>query len=122
MFAMRQGVNLVHEDYYEQGADHSTQMDIDARSAAFRESIQSRVAGDGLMVSVHKELAVKIDSGSLLMFRPSNSSLDYRMSFMRVDTILAVPGTELVTGRYILKLNWFSGGTEYAYEETVYIE
>ena len=30
-FAMRQDVNLVHEDYYEQGVDYSAQMDIGPR-------------------------------------------------------------------------------------------
>ena len=40
-FAMRQDVSLVHEDYYEKGADHSQQMLVEARSAPYGNDIST---------------------------------------------------------------------------------
>ena len=38
-FAMRQDVNLVHEDYYEKGVDYERQMNAEARSVVYRDSV-----------------------------------------------------------------------------------
>jgi len=121
-FAMRQDVNLVHEDYYEQGADYSAQMDVDARSAEYKDSFKTFVADGSLVVDFEKSLAMSIDSGSVLLFRPSSSSLDVSMPFGLMGNSLKIPRSNLITGRYILKLRWYSGGLKYEVDRTIYIQ
>jgi len=121
-FAMRQDVNLVHEDYYEQGVDYSAKMDIDARSAKYKDAFRTYSEDESLVVDFEPSLALNIDSGSVLMFRPSNSSLDFNMPFDQMESSLKIPRSNLVTGRYILKLSWYSKGLKYEIDETIYIE
>ena len=40
-FAMRQSVDLVHEDYYERGVDHTSQMEVEKRSAPYQQAIHA---------------------------------------------------------------------------------
>ena len=121
-FAMRQDVNLVHEDYYEQGVDYSAQMDVDARSVEYKNAFTTYTEDESLVLDFKTSLTLSIDSGSVLLFRPSNSSLDFNMPFGKMESSLKIPGSNLVTGRYILKLSWYSKGLLYEIDETIYIE
>ena len=38
-FAFTQDVNLVHKDYYEKGVNYTEQMEINARSIAYQDSV-----------------------------------------------------------------------------------
>lgn len=121
-FAMRQDVNLVHEDYYKKGADYSSQMDVNARSTAYVDSFSTYLEEGMLVVDFDNSLALSIDSGSLLIFRPSNSSLDVSMPFGQTEEALKIPRSNLITGRYILKLSWYAEGLKYEVDKTIYIE
>jgi len=121
-FAMRQDVNLVHEDYYEQGVDYSAQMEVEARSAIYKDSLKTYMEDETFVVGFKKSLASRIDSGSVLLFRPSSSSLDVSIPFGQTDSTLIIPMSNLVTGRYILKLSWYSKGLKYKVDETIYIQ
>jgi len=122
IFAMRQDVNLVHEDYYEKGVDYSNQMEVDARSVKFKESIQTHMDKKLLFVDIDASLAARIDSGNLLLFRPSNSNLDLTMPFKQVESPLMIPKAELFPGRYILKINWYMKGLKYQVDKTIFIQ
>jgi nitrogen fixation protein FixH len=118
-FAMRQEVNLVHKDYYERGVDYGEQMKAEARSAAFRDSIQTYFESQFLVVDLSRLESVKIDSGSVLLYRPSSRSLDLKMTLDAAAEIIRIPGEELIRGRYILKLNWYSEGLNYEVDKAV---
>lgn len=121
-FAMRQDVNLVHEDYYEQGVDYSAQMEVDARSIEYENAFTTYTENESLVVDFETSLALSIDSGSVLLFRPSNSSLDYSMPLDLSESSIKIPRSKLITGRYILKLNWYSKGLKYEVDKTIYIQ
>ncbi len=122
VFAMRQDVNLVHKDYYEQGVDYSRQMEVNARSVEFKEAIQSGTDETSLWVDFEATLAVSIDSGNLLFFRPSNSRLDLIMPFKKIDSRLIIPKSELFPGRYILKITWYVEQVKYEVDKTIFID
>ena len=119
VFAMRQEVNLVHEDYYERGVDYGAQMKAEARSAVYGDSIETYFENQSLVVDLSHLESVKIDSGSVLLYRPSSRSLDYKMPLVYSDRILRIPREELIRGRYILKLSWYSGGLEYEVDKAL---
>ena len=121
VFAMRQDVNLVHDDYYEKGVDYTNQMEVEARSIEYFDSIQTFEENGSFLVQFESNLALSIDSGNLLMFRPSSSSLDLNMPFNLSGNTLYISREDLVPGRYILKLSWFSGGLEYQVDKTISI-
>lgn len=120
-FAMRQDVSLVHEDYYEKGADHSQQMLVDARSVQFQNHISTQLNQGVLQIDIEQSLAAKMDSARFHLYRPSDSNYDILQSFEATQSPLIIPGEELVSGRYILKVYWSSGGLNYEIDQTVFI-
>jgi len=120
-FAMRQDVNLVHEDYYEKGVDYEAQMNAEARSVTYRDSISSHIEEAFLVVTFQGSQQMQIDSANVLLFRPSSSSLDIRMPFEFRQGSTKVPATELYKGRYILKLSWYSEGLKYEVDKAIVI-
>jgi hypothetical protein len=120
-FAMRQDVNLVHEDYYEKGVDHSAQMEVDARSQVFKDAVQPGLEEGSLVVHFSTSLAASIDSGNVLLYRPSDRNLDTNYPLDLSGNAFKIPKTDLAMGRYILKLEWYSGGLEYNVDKAVEI-
>ena len=122
VFAMRQEVSLVHEDYYERGVDHTGQMEKEVRSEPYRNSIFTRSEPENLVIYVDSALASAMDSASVLLFRPSNPSLDLQFSFNPSANALQVPRKRLEMGRYILEMGWSSEGLDYEVEIPVFVE
>ncbi len=120
-FAMRQDVSLVHEDYYEKGADHSQQMLVDARSAQYKNAIETQMKEGVLLIDIEASLATKMDSARFHLYRPSDSKYDILETFEASDSPLIIPGDELITGRYILKVYWSWDGLNYEIDQSVFI-
>jgi hypothetical protein len=122
-FAMRQEITLVHDDYYERGVEHSDQIKVSERSAAYSEALYTHQDESYLSVGVDSALAMEMDSARLLLFRPSNKSLDLNSEFDASRGELLIPKEDLTKGRYILKLSWSAnGGLKYELERTIVIE
>lgn len=122
VFAMRQDVDLVYDDYYEKGVDYSSQMEVDSRSAGFGDSIQTHMDEKLIYIDIESSITSGIDSGNLLLFRPSSSSLDVSFPFEQIESPLMIPKTELFPGRYILKIHWYARGLKYQVDKTIIIE
>jgi hypothetical protein len=119
IFAMRQEVNLVHKDYYEQGVDYTEKMNINSRSSEFREKIQINFDNEYLIVGFEESLVAKIDSGNVLLYRPSSSRMDVSYPLAFFGESLKIPKNNLIPGRYILKLSWYSEGLKYEVDKPV---
>lgn len=120
-FAMRQNVSLVHEDYYEKGVDHSEQMQVEARSAQYVNSIGTQIHSGGLQIDIKDSLALRMDSARFQLYRPSDSKYDILSPFEPAERSLFIPGEELIPGRYILKIYWTWEGLDYELDQAVFI-
>jgi len=121
IFAFSQDVNLVHKDYYEKGVDYSDQMNVSERSELYNAFFQIRQEDDFLILQFNQELSFEIDSGKILFYRPSNSKHDLRLELEPRDSLVIVPKSDLIPGRYIVKLYWYSGGLKYEIDKPVNI-
>lgn len=122
VFASRQQVNLVHKDYYEKGVDYSEQMRVLERSKPFNHSISINPDKDFLKVNIEPELASKIDSGSMYLYRPSNKDQDMTASVSAHSSSVQFKKTDLINGRYILKFSWYTDGTKYEVSRPVNVQ
>lgn len=113
IFAFRQNVDLVDEDYYERGADYTTQMEIDARSAKYVDLIQTQTTEENIRIGFNIIPDFRIDSGNIQLYRPSDKKLD--ISFIIEESTISwdIPLDELYSGRYVLNLCWYSEGLQY---------
>jgi hypothetical protein len=122
IFALRQDVNLVHKDYYDKGVDYTDQMNINSRSAQFQDKIRIETKDEYLIISFEESLVTNIDSGKVLLYRPSNSNQDVLFPMTFSDNSIKIPKENLISGRYILKLSWYSDGLKYEIDKTVNIQ
>ena len=122
IFAMSQDVNLVHKDYYEKGVDYTNKMNVDARSTQFEDKIQIDNSNGYLLVRFEESLVANIDSGKVLLYRPSNSKQDVLFPMTFSENTLRIPKENLISGRYILQLSWYSEGLKYYIDKLVNIE
>ena len=122
IFAMNQDVNLVHKDYYEKGVDYTDKMNIDARSTQFSDKIQIDYNDEYLLIDFEDSLFANIDSGKVLLYRPSNSNQDVLFPMTFSESVIKIPKENLITGRYILKLSWYSDGIKYDIDKPVDIQ
>lgn len=113
IFTLKQGVNLVHKDYYEKGVDFSAEMKVRERSLAYNDKFSIIEMGKYLVVDIEDELSAQIDSGKMLMFRPSDNKEDVEISIEPHSDKITFAKNRMITGRYILKIEWYSAGKKY---------
>lgn len=121
-FAMRQSVSLVHEDYYERGVDHTSQMELEERSAPYREAVRAVQQNGSLQISLIDSVAIQVDSARIQLYRPSDEKMDLSYPFEPKRGALLIPGERLVAGRYILTMTWYSEGLTYEVGQPVNIQ
>jgi len=119
IFAMRQDVNLVHKDYYEKGVDHTDKMNVDARSTQFGDKIQIDYTNEYLLIRFEESMVASIDSGKVLLYRPSSSKQDAQFPMIFSENVIKIPKENLISGRYILKLSCYSEGLKYDIDKPV---
>ncbi len=119
IFAMRQDVNLVHKNYYEKGVDYTDQMNTNARSANLTDSIRVSISKNQILVGFEGFLASAIDSGKVHLFRPSSSKLDIFLPMEFSGNNLIIENQNMLRGRYILKLSWYSEGLKFEVDKPI---
>lgn len=122
VFASRQQVNLVHKDYYEKGVDYSEQMRVIERSKPFAHDFETNSENEFFIVSIKESLSQKIDSGMVLMFRPSDKDKDISTKITGNTSRLEFDKHALLNGRYILKFSWYSEGLKYEIDRPVNVQ
>ena len=122
VFTVNQGVNLVHKDYYDKGVDHTEEMKVRERSLAFSNDFELINLDNYFVVDISENLSGKIDSGNMLMFRPSDNKKDVEILFGKHPDKITFSKADLISGRYILKINWFSEGKKYELNRPVNVQ
>ena len=122
IFAARQQVNLVHQDYYEKGVDYSEQMRVNERSKPFLHALSVNSTNEFFIVSIEESLAEKIDSGTVLMFRPSDKTKDVSARLLAKSSKMEFNKQALMHGRYILKFTWYVDGIRYEIDQPVNVQ
>lgn len=121
IFSLKQNRDLVTENYYESGADYTSQMEISERSLPFADSIDVIIATSQIKISLPISVSKKSTSIESYFYRPSDKSDDYKVSSEEgVDTIM-IDRVYLKRGRYILKLTWTMEGEPFLVEKEIFI-
>jgi len=113
VFAFRQEVNLVEEDYYEKGVDYGEQMKVIERSKAYTGLLETAQEGEVFHVRFDDVLTAELDSGTVLLYRPSSKRYDISFELEQGMKELQVKREDLIRGRYELKMDWWMKGEQY---------
>jgi hypothetical protein len=114
--------DLVEPDYYEKGLEYQKQLGKIQPTAADSPVISYDEITHILTLSFSKEGAASIDSGSILFFKPSDAQQDFRVK-MNLDNIKRqqIDDKRLGKGFWRLKIDWFSEGKNYYYEDVLLV-
>ena len=113
LFALRQNVDLVSDDYYQKGAKYSDQISINQRSRAYQDSIQISQTDIQVLVTLSKTLALSADSVQVYFFRSSDKIKDIRLNFNKPGSPLLVEKNLLSHGRYQVFVTWRNFGERF---------
>jgi len=100
---MSRNLNLVHENYYVKGANHTAQMNIKKRSFKFNNSIYVQSKIDKVILFFPDRFDENIQNGKILFFRPSDNALDFSVDIQLDNSAQKIDKKKLQKGRYIVK-------------------
>jgi nitrogen fixation protein FixH len=110
---------LVTEDYYEQELLHQSEIDKEKNAKKLEQNVSWKKTNDGIVVSFPKKLDYKNITGKVFLYRPSNKKLDSEITISLSDHNLLIPKTNLLDGRWNIKVDWQYKGKSYLYREAI---
>jgi len=122
LFALRQNVDLVSDDYYQKGAKYTDQIKINQRSAVYQDSLQISTTGNKVQIVLSKGMASAGDSVQVYFFRSSDKTKDLRLGFIKTDSPFLIDKTRLVHGRYQVFVTWSSRKEKYSITKVLDID
>jgi len=120
---MTQDVSLVSDNYYEKSLEYQDEIDKQSRTKSLDEQVKINFNGEVITVLFPSDYLEKNITGEIYFYRPSNSSLDFKLP-LQVNEAgnQIVPAERLEKGFWRLKLNWTMDGNMYYNERVITIE
>ena len=123
MHALKNNVELVRTDYYEQEVKYQDQIDRIKRTEPFMSEINVAYLEQRLEVKLPLTHAASEDfSGVLWIYRPSNAGLDQKLELKneQKESLFSL-NLDLEPGFWRIKADWKAGGEEYFFEESLVV-
>lgn len=119
---MREKVDLVSKDYYEQELKYQDKIDKVNRTNALKGSLTWKIKTDSLILEVAEQFKAEKISGSIFLFRPSDASLDKTIPIeMNASGIQLISTDRLKKGIYKMQVSWEAKGEEYYNEGIIQV-
>lgn len=121
IFSLRHHNDLVVRDYYEQGANYSVQMNIDARSIPFADSVKVTTNEDVVRIVLSPYIMKGAKEVDVYFYRPMDKREDVKELFV-MPKVISLNKERFARGRYELTVSWSMRGEEYQVKKTVSIK
>ena len=118
--ASKQEFHLVTENYYGEELNHPARMQREQNSRSLTESISVSYQSETNHILIRFPKDKTGISGEVLLYRPSDSHQDLRLSLTPDnENNVLIPTDKLIRGLWRVQIDWKSGGTGYYDEEAV---
>ena len=124
-WAVKQNMDLVRSDYYEQEILFQRHIDAAKRTMALGSQVALTLDAKAgvLMVRVPATHVTRVSHGNVHLYRPSNATLDRHIPFQPDANGQAVlPVHNLASGLWRIRAEWTAGGESYLLENNVLLE
>lgn len=114
-----QNIDLVAEDYYQQEIEYQNVID----QANNYDALAGKLMVKETATDIHFEFphdSLAIIKGTLTFFRPSSKLDD--VSFSVKSKNVSVSKKQLLSGSYLIKAKWLSGGKTYFKEQHIFVQ
>jgi hypothetical protein len=121
-FAMREHVDLVSDDYYDQAVALDAHRAAEGRATALGDAFTIASDPAAARVTIQWPQALPVESGTLTLYRPADAAKD-RTVPVALDSerrqIVSLAG--LVSGRWMIQVSWRSRGEPYYAEREILV-
>jgi hypothetical protein len=120
VFAMRNDMELVREDYYEQEIRYQSRIDSVTRTSAVRTGVRLHYAPreGALTLALPEACSDPGSAGELHFYRPSAAALDRKVKLdLDRDRKQIIDLTGLKPGFWKVQLSWTHGGVDYYFDQ-----
>lgn len=109
---------LVTQDYYEKELNFSREAIKVNKAKALQKNLEVKADSQGLHIHFPDDIDTDRMKGSIYMYRPSKAALDFeREVALDQDNNFLIPKSDLVDGKWKLKVSWTIDNTEYIYKK-----
>lgn len=120
---MTQDVSLVSDNYYEKSLVYQDEIDKQSRTKSLDEQVKINFNGEVVTISFPPDYSEKKITGEIYFYRPSNSSLDFKLPLqVNEEGNQVIPVGHFEKGFWRIKLNWTMDENEYYNERAITIE
>lgn len=113
--------DLVSENYYDKEIRYQEQIEKTKNSRALAKDISWLLKDEGIEIRFPEKENFAI-SGTLQLMRPSDKSKDIITPIsLNKNNVQLIEASKLMTGKYLLQIEWQQGETSYFYESIIVI-
>jgi len=121
-FAFSKDVNLVNDEYYQKGVNHTEQMKIEKYSEIYRNQIYFENAADSISIFFPDIFLENSDTCKIVFFRPSDRYLDKLYNLVPQTNKLKISKSGLILGRYLVQFSWISKNKNFYLEKEYFVK
>mgnify|MGYP001544249469 CR=1 FL=1 len=109
---------LVSEDYYHDELHYQEEIDKMNNAKVLKNDIVLKNSKSGVHISFPDEIDQSSISGTIYFQRLSNEKLDFTEKIELRDHQQLISSDKLVSGKWIVKIDWTSGDDEYLFKDS----
>ncbi len=110
--------HLVSEDYYKDELYYQKEIDKLNNAAKLSENIALSNSEKGITISFPQDKDFNKIKGTIYFMRRSNIKLDFEKEIKLSDHFIIIPDSLLVSGKWIIKIDWQYNDEEYLLKES----
>jgi hypothetical protein len=123
VLSSRQKFSMVEEGYYPKGIEYQKQINKLELTKALKEQPSAEQKDDSVIVHFSKDFIGKSLKGTVHFYRPSDDVGDQTYNIKLNDSLnQSFPTKNLLSGRYIVKLEWKAESKDYYAEIPIFIK
>ena len=120
----QQNIDLVSPDYYAQEIKYQEKIDRlnNSQHQDVRLAVVYAVEKDLIQITFPSSSTSNNTTGEIVLFRPDNSKLDFKIPIDIADGVQNIPTDKLSKGLWRVKSSWSTNETPYYQEEKIIIQ
>lgn len=109
---------LVSEDYYRDELHYQEEIDKLNNAKALSKNIRLNNSKEGILISFPDDIEQGVIEGTIYFQRLSNEKLDFKEKIELTEYQQLIPAEKLVSGKWIVKIDWKIEEEEYLFKES----
>ena len=120
--SMTKNIDLVSDNYYEQGIKYQNQIDMKLNSPEFSDKIKTEIKDSGLLIEYSEDLMKDNFSGEIKFYRSSDAKKDFKVNIETDEKgIQLIPVMNLDKGLWKVQFSFRKDNKNYFLEKSIFI-